>query len=70
MFNHDGYFAGIAEFTASAAKACDISELYSRKKPQYASFNNYFIQRVIFAIIAGLFNQTRLPRRGGNKETK
>ena len=36
-------FAGIAEFTASVAKVCDISVLYSRKKPQSASFNNYFL---------------------------
>lgn len=27
-------FAGIAEFTASIAKACDNWGLYSRKKPQ------------------------------------
>jgi hypothetical protein len=36
-------FAGIAEFTASDAKDCDISGLYSRKKPQHAAFNNYFM---------------------------
>ena len=36
-------FAGIAEFTVSGAKACDISGLYSRKKPQQAVFNNYFM---------------------------
>jgi hypothetical protein len=41
-------FAGIAEFTASGAKACHISGLYSRKKPQYGAFNNYFMQRVKF----------------------
>lgn len=33
-------FAGIAEFTVSGAKACDISGLYSRKKPQHEAFNN------------------------------
>jgi hypothetical protein len=42
-------FAGIAEFTASAAKVCHISGLYSRKKPQYRAFDNYFMQRVNFA---------------------
>jgi hypothetical protein len=42
-------FAGIAEFTASGAKACHISGLYSRKKPQYRAFNNYFMERVNFA---------------------
>jgi hypothetical protein len=42
-------FAGIAEFTASGAKACHISGLYSRKKPQFGAFNNYFMQEVNFA---------------------
>jgi hypothetical protein len=43
-------FAGIAEFTASGAKACHISGLYSRKKPQYSAFDNYFMQDVNFAV--------------------
>jgi hypothetical protein len=36
-------FAGIAEFTASIAKACNISGLYSRRKPQKRQFNINFI---------------------------
>jgi hypothetical protein len=32
-----------AEFTAYDAKGCDISGLYSRKKPQHVAFNNYFM---------------------------
>jgi len=30
-----GYFAGVAEFTVYVAKDCDISGLYSRKKPHW-----------------------------------
>jgi hypothetical protein len=36
-------FAGIAECTATIAKVCDISGLYSRKNLQTAAFNYNFM---------------------------